>query len=218
MNTTLDNELQEIENLIYEMFNEVINSFNLAINYYLNYSKYEPEFEVDDDKINHYERAIESLCMQLLLREKVYSVDLRKVSGNLKLVEDIERIGDQNYDIIEISQRLKKLNKGNYLIKGVDKLISLVKSMLEETSTSLITSNTSLALKILENDDSIDKMYEDLLLEIIKEDKEKENHEEMSVYNTLIIKYFERIADQLTNIAEWVIFINNGYHKDEQII
>jgi len=214
----LPQELKNIDSVIFEMLEDVINYYNIALIYFKDEKKYDPKLEFDDDKINNLERKVEEMCLSILLREKVYSIDLRRVSGNLKLVEDIERIGDQVWDILHISHKIK-LTKESYLkIKEMDQIISVVTSMLNDVMKCLVNEDVSLANDILQRDDIVDEYFENILNEIIDLNKKEKLSSNNTVYLTLIDKYFERIADQITNIAEWIIYIINGFHKDQVII
>lgn len=215
----LDNEIQQIDTKVYRMLDSVINACKVAFNYYLDEKKpCDQTINIDDDKINLYEREVESLCMQILLKEKVYSGDLRQICGNFKLVEDVERIGDQAYDIKKTSDGLKNLDEDIKVIPGMEEIINIVMKMVEDSLYCCVKMDTELADDILKRDDIVDKKFWDIVDTIIKYDEKKIISPTNAVYQTMIVKYLERIADHATNIAEWLVYIISGYHKDQVII
>ena len=214
----LDQELGEVDSLVDRMLDEVINDYASVMAYYLDEGAYEPSRFLDDDRINAFERQVESLCMQILLRERVFSGDLRKVLGNLKLVEDVERIGDQNWDILNVTQRLKGLKDETKVVPEFRPIVAVVTSMIKDALACYVKEDKALALDILSRDDIVDRDFEETLKAIAKLNSDHAISGENTVYQTLIVKYLERIADQATNIAEWVVYIIDGYHKDAKII
>ncbi|MFA6829694.1 MAG: PhoU domain-containing protein [Bacilli bacterium] len=211
------NEIDAISTEIKEMYSLVIQNAQTAFDYYLSDTPYNDKLIIDDDKINAYERAIESLCMQILLKETVYSTDFRKVMGALKMVECLERIGDNAFDVKWMADDIKK-TKYPLPLKGMDELISVVLSMLKDSFTALIKMDTKLAMEIMERDDIADKLYWKMCSDLAKEVDEKKIDGKKTVLEAHVYKYVERIADQATNISEWVIYIKSGFHKDRVII
>ncbi len=215
----IEQEIQHIDSKVYEMLDAVIDSCKQAFSYYVDKKRgYDAAFVIDDDKINLYERETESLCMQILLREKVYSGDLRDIIGNFRLVEDVERIGDQAYDIKSTTDLIKKLPDNIKVIDGMEELAAFVLKMVQDSLYCCVKMNVSQAQDILDRDDYVDNKFWEIVKIIIELDKEKKISSENTVYQTMILKYLERIADHATNIAEWVVFMVNGYHKDHVII
>lgn len=215
----IEEEIQNIDTKVYEMLDAVIDSCKAAFSYYLDKDRgYDPTLVIDDDKINLFERETESLCMQILLREKVYSGDLRDIIGNFRLVEDVERIGDQAYDIKDTTDKIKKLDNEIHVVKGMDEIIAVVEKMVQDSLYCCVKMNVTQAQDILSRDDYVDNKFWEIVHEIVRLNKEGKIAAENTVYQTMIVKYLERIADHATNIAEWVVFMVNGYHKDKVII
>ena len=215
----LEPDIQNIDSKVYEMLDSVIESCKVAFHYYLDKdSGYQKDLFIDDDKINLYEREIESLCMQILLREKVYSGDLRDIIGNFRLVEDVERIGDQAYDIKETTDLIKKREGEVQVVKGMDEIITVVQKMVQDSLYCCVKMNVEQAQELLSRDDYVDDKFWKIVQEIVRLNKEGKISAENTVYQTMIVKYLERIADHATNIAEWVVFMVNGFHKDQVII
>ena len=213
----LDSEIQQIDTKVYKMLDVVINACKVAFKYYLD-DKYDPTLEIDDDKINLYERETESLCMQILLKEKVYSGDLRQICGNFKLVEDVERIGDQAFDIKHTSDLIKQLDDEVKIVPGMEEIITIVMKMVEDALYCCVKMDTVLANDILKRDDVVDNKFWDVVNVIAKYADERRISSYNTIYQTMIVKYLERIADHATNIAEWLVYIISGYHKDQVII
>lgn len=211
----IETEIKSLDNLILEMSGVVEKNLKYAIDVYKNYDASKVYAPVDDEKVNAYERWIESDALHLMMKERLYADDLRKVTGIMSMVQDIERLGDHAKDILQFALRLKKPNKDNARILS---LIDFVTKMVHDSIYSYIKRDIPLARNTIIADDHVDEEYEAILNELIQEDKEKEITSSFTVYTALVVKYLERIADHATNIAEWVIYIVNGFYKDKQII
>ncbi|MFA6587006.1 MAG: PhoU domain-containing protein [Bacilli bacterium] len=209
-------ELQAIDTVTDTMFDTVIQNMDAAFSYTLSSCKEDRTFAIDDDKVNEYERIVESLSLQLLLKETVYSQDFRRVSGILKLVESLERIGDNAYDIKGMADDLKRTN--GKLLPGSEELFALAESMVKDSYKAFLTMNLSLAKSVLDRDSQADKRYWSLEMDLAKALDGKKESGENGIYLAHIYKYGERIGDQATNIAEWVIYIASGIHKNREII
>ena len=166
-----------------------------------------------ENKINHLERSIEAKCMQLLLLQAPVATDLRKVSSALKMITDMERIGDHAYDIGDI------LSKNHELLKYVDQLpyIDMVKqiiTMVDDCITSFINNDKDLAYKVIKEDDAVDDYFNDIY-KSLSQGMSKQDRSSLDLM--MIAKYYERIGDHATNIAEWVIYsITNEFQSLEQ--
>lgn len=211
----IENEIKQLDNLILEMAGVVEKNLAYATDVYLNYdiSKFYPP--VNDEKVNAYERWIESDALHLMIKERLYADDLRKVTGIMSMVQDLERLGDHAKDVLEFSLKLKNPSKGNVRIK---KLTDYVMKMVHDSIESYIRRDINLAREVILSDDHVDSEYDSLIKSLIEEDSDKENTSAYTVFTALVVKYLERIADHSTNIAEWVIYILSGYYKDKQII
>jgi len=169
-----------------------------------------------DSEIDQQEKDIEALCLQLLLRQQPVAKDLRLISAAMKMITDMERIGDQAADISEIA---------GYLI-GKEKLMDLetIPLMAEATSRmvtdaidAFVKKDLELAQKVIDYDDIVDELFDkirDNVIEIIKNDGASG---EQAVDYIMVGKYFERIGDHATNIAEWVVFSITGKHVGDEI-
>ena len=171
---------------------------------------------VNDDEIDAYHLKIESNALRILLKESIYSQDLRIVTGILKLVDDIERIGDHSEDLLWCTSKLTEFEK-HIKIDKLDILLNSVKDMTTLTLKAYLNEDTTLAKILINSDDNIDNLYLEVLTELEKI-KEKDKMQNFIIYTTLIDKYLERVADHLVNINEWIIYIKNGEYKGKVII
>ena len=206
--------IEYLENSMMHMADLVVKNLEIAFDAYLNYE--EKEYLVNDDIVDNLERMIEGECMHLLLTERPFASDLRKVSGILKLISDLERLGDHAEDVLEFSLKLKNTEKHSN--EEIKKVVNLTLSMVKTSIESYIKRDINLAQTVIDKDDIVDEIYSKLIDTIILMSKEENCSSSFAVYTTLVVKYIERIADHAVNISEWVIYIISGFHKDKKII
>lgn len=213
-------ELRDKVNLInlnlLKMFEKTISYLNDAFSYY-NDEKATNENKINDDLIDKLERVIEEDCLLVILKERPFATDLRRVTGIFKLVEDIERLGDHAEDIAWVSKNLY-LAKESYKDPKVEQIISVALSMVNDSYKALASGNAKLAEEVIKRDDIVDKLYLELLNEIPVLKEKYALNDSYVIYTTLLVKYVERIADHASNIAEWTVYIQNGYYKDKVIL
>ena len=164
-----------------------------------------------ENEINQKERSIEQQCMRLLLRQQPVASDLRMISSALKMISDMERIGDQAFDI----SYLVPLNLKEDEVCQKE-LISMGKTaiqMVKDSVTSFVNRDLELAYKVMEADDIVDKGFVTIKNELIDAIVKDKNMGEEYLNALMIAKYFERIGDHGTNIAEWVEYAITGKHK-----
>ncbi len=210
----IQNEIENLNKMLIKMADVVERNLLLAFALFHNYDE-EIALQIDDDKVNDYERKIEEYSMNLMLKERFFAKDMRSVLGILTLVGDLERLGDHAEDINIFSKKLK--NEKKYKIDDINKMIDLAIKMVHNSIESFIKKDISLAQQVIISDDLIDSLYDKLLDTIIKLKDDNQVSSSFAIYTTLVVKYIERIADHASNIAEWVIYILNGYYKDKQI-
>lgn len=162
--------------------------------------------------IDQMERDIESRCMKLLLHQQPVARDLRLISAALKMITDMERIGDQAEDIADIIIMLKgrKAKEMSY----IEDMAHETMKMVTESVDAFVKKDVSLAEKVLEHDDIVDDYFSKAKDGIIALLKENAEDGEFALDLLMISKYFERIGDHATNIAEWVIYSVTGMHKE----
>lgn len=178
-------------------------------------AKVAKEIRKEDSNIDEQERLVESLCLKLLLQQQPVAKDLRKVSAALKMITDMERIGDQASDIAEIIETTDFSVPTNDVKPA--KMAETTIAMVTESIDAYVKQDLELVREVIARDDEVD----DLFLEVRQEiaDDMVEAGDPMSSLDLLMIaKYFERIGDHATNIAEWVEFSITGTHKDADIL
>lgn len=162
-----------------------------------------------EELINTSERKIQNHCIRLLLHQAPVATDLREVSSALKMITDLERIGDQAIDIAEVSQYIKSRN--NVInVTHIDEMASQASKMVTLAIDAFVKKDFDLAKKVSESDDVIDKLFDKVkeeTVEIIQRDKALG---EEAIDLMMIAKYLERIGDHAVNIAEWVAFSITG--------
>lgn len=210
----IDKEINNLVNYTMKMGELVLDNLQLAMSTYYHYDE-ETANKINDDVVDANERLIEEMCLNLMLKERPFARDLRVVSGILKLVEDLERLGDHAEDIKAFAKKLKDYEYVS--IKKLDEAYKESTKMVLDSISSLVNRDEAQAYEVIKNDDTVDALYEEALEEIIEGSKENKYPIEYSIYTTLITKYIERIADHAVNVAEWVIYILRGFHKDKQI-
>ena len=168
-----------------------------------------------DEEIDRQERAIEGMCLKLLLQQQPVAKDLRQISSALKMITDMERIGDHAADISEITMTM--LDKDEAYIKNLEH----IQSMAKETSAMLIGSvdafvekNLEKANDVIRQDDVIDQLFITVQKELVQLIQKDPECGEQATDLLMIAKYFERIGDHATNISEWVIFSLTGSHEE----
>ena len=210
----IDKEINNLVNYTMKMGELVLDNLQLAMSTYYHYDE-ETANKINDDVVDANERLIEEMCLNLMLKERPFARDLRVVSGILKLVEDLERLGDHAEDIKAFAKKLKDYEYVS--IKKLDEAYKESTKMVLDSISSLVNKDEAQAYEVIKNDDKVDALYEEALEEIIEGSKENKYPIEYSIFTTLITKYIERIADHAVNVAEWVIYILRGFHKDKQI-
>lgn len=210
----LEEEIENLNKMLIKMADVVETNLKLAISLYEGFSE-EKVSLINDDLVDLHERLIEETCMSIMLRERPYARDMRSVIGILKLVEDLERLGDHAEDIVTFTNKLNLCP--HYELKNLNLMIEKSMSMVSSSINSFIKKDLLEATETIKKDDEVDALYDSLLEEIISLDEKHIIDSSFAIYTTLVVKYLERIADHASNIAEWVIYILNGYHKDKQI-
>lgn len=165
-----------------------------------------------DKEIDQKERDIENLCLKLLLQQQPVARDLRLISSALKMISDMERIGDQAADIVEIAAYMKenKLESNIHIADMADATIRMV----TESIDSFVKKDLEIARKVILSDDVVDRLFDRVKEELIGLIAMDKKNGEFCIDLLMIAKYFERIGDHATNIAEWVEFSIMGIHPE----
>lgn len=212
--TYIENEVKNLKQMTMKMGELVIDNLKIALEIYYNFDKEKAEL-INDDVVDLHERLIEEMCLNIMLKERPFARDLREVSGILKFVEDLERLGDHAEDIKEFATKLDGVDHHN--VPFLDECYMEALKMVLDSINSFVNYDVELAESVIKNDDKVDELYDKAIEYIIENTNNKNFSGTFSIYTTLVVKYIERIADHAVNVAEWVIYIVNGYHKDKQI-
>ena len=201
----LNNELIEMGGMIEKAISDTVKALvNQDIELASNVIEY-------DEEIDHQEREIEQLCLKLLLQQQPVAKDLRLISAALKMITDMERIGDHATDISEITI---ELSKESY-IKKLDHIQQMAKEtmvMLVQSVEAFVNKDMDKARTVIVHDDVVDDLFNKVKAELIAMIHEDVNAGEQASDLLMAAKYFERIGDHATNISEWVIFSITGQH------
>lgn len=165
-----------------------------------------------DREIDQKERDIEALCLKLLLQQQPVARDLRVISSALKMISDMERIGDQAADIAEITSFIIGSNaQGRIHLR--DMALAAI-NMVTESIDSFVKKDMVLAEHVIQADDVVDALFLKVKTELITLIKSDNGGAETYLDLLMIAKYLERIGDHATNIAEWVLFSITGKHAE----
>ena len=166
-----------------------------------------------DTEIDQKERTIESMCLKLLLQQQPVARDLRQISAALKMITDMERIGDQAEDIAEIISFIDGHTSENDTL--MCEMAKAVIQMVTESVDAYVKHDIALAEKVIADDDIVDDYFDSVKKKLIGSIARNPGDGEYALDILMIAKYFERIGDHATNIAEWVIFSITGVHKED---
>ncbi len=211
----LNEELEKLNQMILKMADTVQEHYRRGMDIYQNYDKDKQYEMIDDSIIDHQEREIEEECLNILVRERPYAGDLRRVSGILKLVADLEAIGDYGEDVMNFSLKLQNVER--HKIPQIDEMVEVVLKMVNDCIFSYVKQDINLANEVIKKDDIVDEMYASTVEYLIEANRTRKVSSAFAIYTTLVIKYMERAADRAVNVAEWVVYIKSGFHKDKKI-
>ena len=164
--------------------------------------------------IDESERTIENICLKLLLRQQPAARDLRQISAAMKMITDMERIGDQAEDIVDLIPKMEKSAGDDSLV--LKKMAQAAKNMVTEAVDAYVKQDMALARKVMADDDIVDNFFLEMKSGIIGLISKNPDEGEFALDLLMISKYFERIGDHCTNIAEWVVFSLTGIHEECQ--
>lgn len=214
MRKQYDLELDELNTLLIKMAATVEQAVSDAMTALKNRDKDLAISVSDNDRdVDRMERQIEDMCLMLLLKQQPVAGDLRFISAALKIITDLERIGDHAQDICEISLTMDD--------KPLSVTADLITRMFEESTAMIkmavdafITKDEDLATQCINHDDVVDDLFVQVREKLIHKLQSGQDDPEESVDLLQIAKYLERVGDHAQNIGEWVVFSLTGHHKD----
>ena len=216
MRSRFDGQLDQLNNMLIEMGGLIENAISMATqaleNQDVEIAKKAIAF---DEEVNQKEKDIESLCLKLLLQQQPVARDLRLISSALKMITDMERIGDQSADISEIvvmmagAPYIKKL-------EHIPQMAAATTKMVTEAIDAFVKKDLELARSVMQYDDVVDDLFNKVKFDLIELIQADSANGEQAIDLLMISKYFERIGDHAVNIAEWVEFSITGIHISAQ--
>lgn len=216
MRNQFDHELALLNTELIEMGALIENAIGRAVDALIKtdegFAKAAIEF---DAEVDQKERDIETHCLKLLLQQQPVAKDLRLISSALKMITDMERIGDQASDIAEITLRLTTRVE----IQKLEHISAMAKAtirMVRDAIDAFVARDLLQAHKVIAYDDEVDGLFDDVRDDLIHLIKTSQMDGEQVVDLLMIAKYFERIGDHAVNIAEWVVFSITGEHKTNE--
>jgi phosphate transport system protein len=214
MRNRFDQELDNLNNEIIKMGSMIESSIETSVSALVNQDmsliKKVNELEVEIDEM---EKNIEGHCLRLLLQQQPVASDLRIISTALKMITDMERIGDHAEDIAEITKMFENKKFIKDLVH-IPQMADATISMVRKSIDAFVNKDRILAEQVCEDDDIVDNLFITVKTELIELIQKDSNNGEQAIDLIMIAKYFERIGDHAQNIAEWVIFSLTGIHKN----
>ena len=163
------------------------------------------------------ERAIESRCLSLILRQQPVASDLRQVSTALKVVTDLERIGDHASDIAELILRIKS-EHAYHIVKHLPVMAASAQKMVHDAIEAFIAQDLESALEIIDRDDEVDMLFNQVKTDVIELLKSAPGQADQGIDLLMVAKYLERIGDHAVNVCEWTQFSKTGTLKNVRIM
>lgn len=213
MRNRFDEQLSQLNTELITMGALCEEAISGAAKYLIDNDSVLKEKVIDTDKqIDRKERDIENLCLRLILHQQPVATDLRLISAALKMISDMERIGDQASDIAEIVKFVNKTNLRENVHIG-DMARATIK-MVTDSIDSFVKRDMDIAQSVILHDDTVDNLFLKIKGELISAIKDGTGDAEALIDLLMIAKYFERIGDHAENIAEWVIYSITGKHAE----
>ena len=206
MRSKFDEQLHLLNQEMMQMGSMIEDSIQKAINALINQNVELAKKIMDNDtQIDHEQKKIENLCFNLLMQQQPVAKDLRVISAAMKMVTDMERIGDHAADISEMTILMSKTK---YIpnLEHINRMASETVQMLIRSIEAYVEKDMEKAVDVIASDDVVDDLFDKNKAELIEQIQREPQSAESAADMLMVAKYFERIGDHATNIAEWVIF------------
>lgn len=216
MRSRFDEQLEELHEEMIEMGNKIIKSIQMAIEALVSKDVVTAKAIMESDtEVDHMQKKIEAICFNLLIQQQPVAKDLRTVTAAMKMVTDMERIGDHAADISEITILMGE-NSQVEKFEHISKMAAETMLMLTHSIEAYVEKDTVKAKEVIDHDDIVDDLFVEAKKDVIKLILNSSNEGEEATDLLMIAKYFERIGDHATNIAEWVIYsLKTSEDQDE---
>lgn len=216
--TTFINELNQLKENVADMATRVEKNYETLFEAYEKKEKAAIEKIVAGDKdINRRQREIESECLFLITKQQPIVSDLRAVTASLKVVTDIERVGDHVADIAELLIRMDMKELSAYSVH-LNPMIGETRDMLRMAVDAFTGRNKEEAQEVIQKDDVVDELFNAVKNDVIESLKKETRDADESVDILMIAKYLEKIGDHAVNICEWEIFKETGNISDMRLL
>jgi len=217
MRSRFDEQLLELNDMLVDMGVMIEKAIKNATRAIVDHEKKRAKKAIAmDSEIDQQEKDIEALCLRLLLRQQPVAKDLRLISAAMKMITDMERIGDQAADISEIARYL--IGKEKLMnLDAIPQLAEATSKMVTNAIDAFVKKDLELAQSVIDYDDVVDELFDKIRNDVIELLKSDSASGEQAVDYIMVGKYFERIGDHATNIAEWVVFSITGKHVGDTI-
>lgn len=166
-----------------------------------------------DEDVDRYEEEIAKSALKIIWKEQPVASDLRLVTGILKLITDIERIGDHASDVAEMTLHLTD-SRNQRVMPVTSKMAEVVEQMVLKSIDGLVKVDEKLAREVIDQDDEVDTLFQQVINKMTTELKNDNIDPNEAIYILMVAKYFERVGDHAVNIAQWIIFMVKGTHKN----
>ncbi|HPG43513.1 MAG TPA: phosphate signaling complex protein PhoU [Acholeplasmataceae bacterium] len=171
------------------------------------------EVMAKDEDVDQYEEEIAKQALKIIWKEQPVAGDLRLVTGILKLITDLERIGDHASDVAEMTLHLSDA-RNQRVMPITSKMAEHVERMVLKSIEGLVKVDEKLAYEVISEDDEVDDLFQNLISKMTQELKDDHIEPNEAIYILMVAKYFERVGDHAVNIAQWIIFMVKGTHKN----
>ena len=171
------------------------------------------EVMAKDEDVDQYEEEIAKQALKIIWKEQPVAGDLRLVTGILKLITDLERIGDHASDVAEMTLHLSDA-RNQRVMPITSKMAEHVERMVLKSIEGLVKVDEKLAFEVISEDDEVDDLFQNLISKMTQELKDDHIEPNEAIYILMVAKYFERVGDHAVNIAQWIIFMVKGTHKN----
>lgn len=217
MRNRFDRQLLQLNNELIQMGSLIEQAIEMAISALVKQDVEKARQAIEfDSEVDHQERDIESLCMKLLLQQQPVAKDLRLISAALKMITDMERIGDHASDISEMTILMSDsaYERSEINMDIVTEMAKETTNMVIKSVDAFVNKDLELARWVIGRDDVVDDYFAQFKTHLIQKINENVKNGEQATDMLMVAKYFERIGDHATNIAEWVIYSITGEHED----
>lgn len=214
MRTRFDMELDNLNSDMIAMGALCENAISEAMKSLFTADKTAAQRTIEEDReIDQKEKDIEALCLRLLLQQQPVARDLRVISSALKMITDMERIGDQAADIADLSRFIDR--NMDHIPAQLEKMVEMTVHMVTESVDAFVKSDLDLCRKVIDDDDKVDQAFNEIKEELANQ-MDKSLDVKVGLDLLMAAKYMERIGDHAVNIAEWVEYSITGVHRNNE--